>query len=84
MSFHYSTLPLHTLPLQTLNPREQAQQIIANFMMQSVEDLEQIANPEASVLNVRMLTKIAQEYMNKHDHKALNTQLAPMKKSFHG
>ena len=53
-------------------------------MVQSVEDLEQIANPEAPVLDVRALTKIAQEYMNEHDREALDTQLAPMKKLFHG
>ena len=53
-------------------------------MMQSVKDLEQIANPEAPVLDVRTLTKIAQEYMNEHDCETLDTQLAPMKKSFRG
>ena len=69
---------------RALLTRGRAQQIIANFMVQSVEDLERIANPEAPVLDVRTLTKIAQEYMNEHDREALDTQLAPMEKSFRG
>jgi len=53
-------------------------------MVQSVEDLERIANTKKPDLNLDTLKTISIDFMKKHDREALDTQLASMETMFRG
>jgi hypothetical protein len=69
----------------TLLTRDRAQ-VVADFIVRSIEDLERIANPQEPPLSLTELTKISEEYteVTGTDREALDQRLVPMESAFFG